>query len=332
MDGEYMTEESEEFLEIARELIRQLRPHDALPFLTKALEDPLNLDASITLADISPTPRALEVLEEAVAKGRNFAVEWFGPNVFADDGQYVGHLWGVHEMRPFMRALHALALKYFEANQNPKCTEIWIELLRLSSNDNMGTRTCLGSALIRDGRYTDALSFAQNWLKPPRGSSESHPPHGGTVFATPTQDLLSNDDEVRLTKLAFVVGELAYTAALASFKVFGDCPLSTQYLRMASKINPHIILRIIGRVRQPNGLYEEEQRGMNGPEDAIDYLWLTQDLWMENSVWNWVNGNQDAKQATVKISALVAFEFPTAVPIARTHIRGPMIELANKTQ
>ena len=40
-------------------------------------------------------------------------------------------------------------------------------------------------------------------------------------------------------------------------------------------------------------------RPMNGPEDAQDYLWLTQDLWMESDVWNWAD--QDAKiKATVQ--------------------------------
>ncbi|KAF6749849.1 hypothetical protein DFP72DRAFT_852120 [Ephemerocybe angulata] len=247
MDGEYMTEESEEFLEIARELIRQRRPHDALPFLTKALEDPLNLDASVTLADISPTPRALEVLEEAIAKGAVGETSLLSGLGLTSSPTMVNML---ATSGASTRCGHSC--EHFMPSRLSTSRRIWIELLRLSSNDNMGTRTCLGSALIRDGRYTDALSFAQNWLKPSRGSSESHPPCGGTVFATPTQDLLSNDDEVRLTKLGFVIGELAYTAALASFKVFGDCPLSTQYLRMASKINPHIILRILGRIRQPN--------------------------------------------------------------------------------
>jgi len=39
---------------------------------------------------------------------------------------------------------------------------------------------------------------------------------------------------------------------------------------------------------------------MNGPEEAQDYLWLTQDLWMENDVWTWANNNPDAKIKVLK--------------------------------
>ena len=43
---------------------------------------------------------------------------------------------------------------------------------------------------------------------------------------------------------------------------------------------------------------------MNGPEEAQDYLWLTQDLWMENEVWAWANNNPDAKDKVLKICSL----------------------------
>jgi len=38
----------------------------------------------------------------------------------------------------------------------------------------------------------------------------------------------------------------------------------------------------------------------NGTEDAHDYLWLTQDLWMEPDVWEWVNENPDVKNAVLQ--------------------------------
>lgn len=38
---------------------------------------------------------------------------------------------------------------------------------------------------------------------------------------------------------------------------------------------------------------------MNRPEDAQDYLWLTQDLWMEFDIWNWANQDAEIK-ATVQ--------------------------------
>ena len=43
---------------------------------------------------------------------------------------------------------------------------------------------------------------------------------------------------------------------------------------------------------------------MNGPEEAQDYLWLTQDLWMEDDVWTWANNNPDAKDKVLKTCSL----------------------------
>ena len=43
-----------------------------------------------------------------------------------------------------------------------------------------------------------------------------------------------------------------------------------------------------------------DPRSSNGPEEARDYLWLTQDLWMEDTVWSWANNNPDAKNTVLK--------------------------------
>lgn len=38
-------------------------------------------------------------------------------------------------------------------------------------------------------------------------------------------------------------------------------------------------------------------RQLNGAEDAQDYLWLTQDLWMEPDVWDWADKDADTKKS-----------------------------------
>lgn len=43
-----------------------------------------------------------------------------------------------------------------------------------------------------------------------------------------------------------------------------------------------------------------DPRSMNGPEEAHDYLWLTQDLWMNPDVWRWANENQDVRKVVLK--------------------------------
>lgn len=42
-------------------------------------------------------------------------------------------------------------------------------------------------------------------------------------------------------------------------------------------------------------------RAQNGPEDAQDYLWLTQDLWMQSDVWEWADQDPDTKNTVRRL-------------------------------
>lgn len=181
-------------------------------------------------------------------------------------------------------------------------------MLRLCPGDNLSQRDWLGSVLLRAGRISDALSFALAWL----GPAADRGAHGGTDFAKPSYEPLSAEREKELSP--WTKANLALTAALASFKLFGDCPASRQYLRIGAKLNPTVMIKILARRPPPGqrifykvstdrtnnrvlwtGDLNMNPRQMNGPEDAHDYLWLTQDLWMEPDVWSWADGNEDIK-------------------------------------
>ncbi|KAJ2921410.1 hypothetical protein H1R20_g15682, partial [Candolleomyces eurysporus] len=273
------------------------KPKEALPYLMKALEDRRNLDAILEFAFLAPTKdESVEILEEGVARGKRVLLnEWLGPKAFDDDGDCVGHFWGILETRPYMRVMQALSRMYFETEKHSKAAEVQIEMLRLCPGDNMGVRQGLGSSLIRVERYADALSFAQVWLD--TFYDGSSPPRGGTLFKEPKKTLFTETQEKKLSK--YCTGELIHTAALASFKLFGDCPQSQQYLRIASKVNPHILVRILGRVTRPTEP-NRYPRSMNGPEEAHDYLWISQDLWETEDAWNWANTNPDARATLLK--------------------------------
>ena len=122
-------------------------------------------------------------------------------------------------------------------------------MLRLCPNDNMGQRFWLGSLLIRCGRHADALYFAQQWLSDEVRKSGKALVLGGCNFSAPQNDLPeSASDE---TSLRWASGQLLYTAALASFKLFGDIPISRTYLKMAATCNPHVLLKILAQVKKP---------------------------------------------------------------------------------
>lgn len=122
-----------------------------------------------------------------------------------------------------------------------------IEMLRLCPGDNMSQRTWLGSNLIRVGRLADALYFAQTWLSPGPADRGESPLKGGTDFKAPSRDPMTDGREDH----KFSCGSLLYTAALASFKLWGDSLQAQQYLKAASMANPNILMRILGRVTRP---------------------------------------------------------------------------------
>jgi hypothetical protein len=39
---------------------------------------------------------------------------------------------------------------------------------------------------------------------------------------------------------------------------------------------------------------------MNGPDEAYEYLWTAQDLWMAPDVWNWVNEDSAVRALILK--------------------------------
>lgn len=113
----------------------------------------------------------------------------------------------------------------------------------------MSQRTWAGSVLLHASRPSDALSFVQTWLDP-RADRGSIPPRGGTAFEPPSPRPLSVERYEQLKD--WCLGALPYTAALAAFKLWGNCALACQYLRIGAAVNPIILTKILGRSSKPS--------------------------------------------------------------------------------
>ncbi|KDR78106.1 hypothetical protein GALMADRAFT_245117 [Galerina marginata CBS 339.88] len=298
LGGGIVSEESRKNLEIAEGLCRRRKPNLAAPYLLKALkQDPNNLDAIIQMAFLLGIEGALETLQMAELQGRAMLKEKLGDDCFDDDGDAVGKFWLILPTRPYMRVLQALVKVYFDAGKYDDSAKTMIEMMRLCPGDNMGQRFWVGSVLIRCGRYADALHFCQEWMTDDANGKGIPPPRGGTAFKAPHKNTMAVKKE---KNYEYTAGAILYSAALASFRHFGDCEQSRQYLKLGAKLNPNVLLKILANVKRPTNL-NNEPRGINGPEDAQDYLWLTQDLWMATDVWNWANDNPDVKSAVLKV-------------------------------
>lgn len=125
-------------------------------------------------------------------------------------------------------------------------SEVGIEMLRLCPGDNLGQRYTQGSCLLKAKRYSDALSFAQAWLDP----DVQMPERGGCAFRTPRKKPLTSAEIGRLN--TYENASLAYTAALASYRLWGDCELARQYLLFAASLNSFVLLKVLARVDQPS--------------------------------------------------------------------------------
>ncbi|GBE79251.1 hypothetical protein SCP_0204480 [Sparassis crispa] len=293
--GGTVSKESQKNLEKAEDLCRKRKPEKALPFLLKAMEDGNNLDAAVQMAFLMPNLNvSVKVLEGAEEHGRKHLQRSLGPKCFEDGSDHVGNFWGILETRPYMRVLQALVRLYFENKQFDKSANTIIEMLRLCPGDNMGQREWLPSVLLKVGRAADTLSFVQFWLE---DSDDRSSPRGGCEFVAPSRAAM---DAARVESLSkWCMGAMAYSGALAAYTLWGDCLLARQYLRIGAKVNPHVLMKILGKVEQPRSL-NMDARTFNGPEQAHDYLWLTQDLWMEPCVWAWADGDAEAKACVLR--------------------------------
>ncbi|KAF7368590.1 hypothetical protein MVEN_00182800 [Mycena venus] len=165
-----------------------------------------------------------------------------------------------------MRVLQGLVRMCFDAKQYEKAARTIIETLRLNPSDELYQRWWLAPLLIRTRRFADALFFCQLWIRRDVDRSVATPICGGTAFHAPSDKLLPPETEEKL---------------------WGRSPQAAQLLRIAARVNPGILIKIMARRARPT---EGKQHApMNGPDEAHDYLWIAQDLWMVPDVWDWVN-------------------------------------------
>lgn len=201
----------------------------AVKLARQALEiSPDCADAYVLLADLETVTirERIELLRQGVAAGsRALGKRFFRENV--------GHFWGLLESRPFMRAMGALAMLYWEIGQGDEAIDLWREMLRLNPNDNLGVRYLLLSCLLELNCYEEA----EDLLKCYAGDFSA---------------------------------EWSYGEALLAFRTDGDTPSSRRKLSAAQKQNPHVPPYLLGSKKLPKRLPEYISPG--DQTEAISYV------------------------------------------------------------
>ncbi|KAF9052450.1 hypothetical protein BDZ89DRAFT_428557 [Hymenopellis radicata] len=307
-----MTKESEENLNKAEQLSHQQRFEESLFYYNEALKDKNNLDAVLQVAALnSDRQAALSILQRTEKRGRELVNALLKEDCFVESSQYFGKFWTVIETRPYIRVLAAICDTSFLAGRVDLTVDTTIRMLRLAPTDEMSQRFDLGSHLSRLRRYAEALAFVQAWMGQemiskrcgiiPSRHTGAPPPQGGTLALrrkNPKKEPFYTEDEEKDHEW----GEAAflYSAALASFKLWGNCPSAQQYLRLAVKVCPYIMVKILAKVPKPQTPSLADHKSVNGPQEAREYLYWAQDLWMKSSVWEWVNSRPDIKKYVLK--------------------------------
>jgi hypothetical protein len=81
------------------------------------------------------------------------------PNLFEEG---VGHFWGIHETRPYMRARYALIeslLKIKTSHAVQSALNHALDMLRLCRGDNIGVRDCIPAMFLRLGKDQACYDF-----------------------------------------------------------------------------------------------------------------------------------------------------------------------------
>ena len=115
-------------------------------------------------------------------------------------------------------------------------------MLRLCHNDNLGQRDQVGMLLAMAGRFDEALSFAQAYIADPASHPDGKTPPRQAPLTTQAMEKMSD----------YTKADLLYTAALAAFRLWGDCELARQYLLIGARLNPQILLKILAKVDKPS--------------------------------------------------------------------------------
>ncbi|RPD61881.1 hypothetical protein L226DRAFT_535256 [Lentinus tigrinus ALCF2SS1-7] len=268
-----------------------------VPCFERALEDPDNIEYILRMVKYFPDKSlAMTLLDKIRDTGRRYLIKGMGEDCFDDNSQYFGQfecIWGAER---YLRTLLAIAQVAIEGGDLNKGIEASSESLRVSYDDEIGQRHMLGTLLLKAGRYEDALGLCRVWLDPNWDRYPRVRIHWNkqTYILEPL-----NDKIVEYQRKGSGAACELFNAALAAFRLKGDCELARQCLRLGAEICPLIMTRLLGRMKRPHKRYRRT-RDMNRHEDAHDYCWLAQDIWMENDVWNWANGDSEVRKLILR--------------------------------
>ena len=217
----------------ANELVFQAYDADtmeeALVLANKALDtSPDCADAYVFLAEVDAFGN-IDKAHEYYQKGVDAGKRVLGKKFFKENE---GYFWGIHETRPFMRAMAGLAETTWLRGDGDEAIKLYREMLRLNPHDNQGVRYQLVHALIEDERFEEVMQLLKEFEE-----------DAGAIWS--------------------------YSRALTIFSMEGECEESNTALKEAIESNPHVPDFLLGKAKMPTEL--PPYVGFGDESEAVEY-------------------------------------------------------------
>lgn len=196
---------------------------------------------------------AYMVLEQELSKNPIESIQYYdkaitaakkslGEDFFKEN---MGHFWGIHETRPFMRAQFYKAQALWEVHRQSEAIDLCWELLKLNPNDNQGVRYILFDFLLTDNRLLDI----ERLLKKFKDEGSAH---------------------------------WEYNLALYFFKKLGpESEKTLNQIKTAVSSNPFIEKYLTGKLKKPKE--SPSSYALGSKEEAICYLQDSVIPWVNTS-------------------------------------------------
>ncbi|KAI0773886.1 hypothetical protein C8Q74DRAFT_791897 [Fomes fomentarius] len=272
----------------------------SVPFFVKSLEDPDNVIDVVKMVKHFPDKGiAMQLLLRARDVGRVYLQRGLGADCFNPGSSHYGQFRLVWGAQRYLKTLLAISQVAIDGGDYSRGIDASSESLRLAQDDYIGQRHMLSTLLLKAGRYAEALRLCQYWLDPNLVEQSHWHKRLQWHLEPPSMEPLNGAIIIYNQRYESEGACELFNAALAAFRTHGDCELARQCLRVGTEVNPQIMMRVLARVERPNKPYRRT-RHRNRRDDAHDYRWLAQDLWMEDDVWEWANNDQEVRTMITK--------------------------------
>lgn len=247
-DFEYEETDEDIALDLVAQAYVEKSNYDAVRLIDEALSYDKNcIEAYVFLAGVQSHPfLSKHFLKIGVKIGKKlFSKEFLN--------EHKDHLWAMHEVRPFIKAMFGVAEANYYLDQSDKARKTLEYLLEICPEDNIGSRDFLMKILLEEGEFEEYKKI---------------------------QDRFDED----------CMATMQFNKVFYSFFMDEDLEKTKYLLEAAKKTNKHIVKKLLNpklKVQVSNRIT------LGGIEEADSYCAFYREIWQNDAeLIHWLKQNQ----------------------------------------